>query len=197
MSRGRETYEAVLADPTLLASGESEECEELVYVAEGVAGDDIDTRVSYETGSNPEHWTPQPDRSGIPGTRACAGCTWSAATSRTRARVSACSPAARRSPSSCTRTPARSATTWPKRLVMTFSHIPDCERDVVREAVGASSPFDDLDAAVDTGHRTRSGYSTQVDGDRPGTATDVKNGHALTQLRQDMAGGVLSCAPTM
>ncbi|MBW3612099.1 MAG: DUF4240 domain-containing protein, partial [Actinobacteria bacterium] len=50
VTRGRETYEAVLADPTLLAAGEWEECEELLYVAEEVAGDDIERiRQSTET----------------------------------------------------------------------------------------------------------------------------------------------------
>lgn len=66
VTRGRETYEAVLADPTLLAVGEWEECEELLYVAEEVAGDDIETKVSYETGSNHRHWAPQPEQTGEP-----------------------------------------------------------------------------------------------------------------------------------
>lgn len=58
---GRAAYERVLADPTVLATGEWDECEDLLYVAEEVFGDDIETSVSYETGSNTEHWTPRPE----------------------------------------------------------------------------------------------------------------------------------------
>jgi hypothetical protein len=59
VARGRETYQAVLADPAVLASGTWDECEDLLYVAEEVTGDDIETKVSYETGSNERHWTPR------------------------------------------------------------------------------------------------------------------------------------------
>jgi hypothetical protein len=59
VARGRSIVAAVLADPTLLASGRWEECEELLYVAEEVADDDIDTKVSYESGSNEVHWSPR------------------------------------------------------------------------------------------------------------------------------------------
>ena len=61
---GRATYERVLADPTVLADGEWDDCEGLLYVAEEVLGDEVDTRVSYETGSNTKHWAPheEPER---------------------------------------------------------------------------------------------------------------------------------------
>ncbi|MCA0146484.1 DUF4240 domain-containing protein [Blastococcus sp. LR1] len=61
---GRETYDRVLRDPAVLAQGEWDECEDLLYVAEEVLGDDIDTKVSYETASNLQHWTPraEPER---------------------------------------------------------------------------------------------------------------------------------------
>jgi Protein of unknown function (DUF4240) len=61
---GRATCERVLADPTVLADGEWDECEDLLYVAEEVLGDDVDTKVSYETGSNTDHWAPpeEPER---------------------------------------------------------------------------------------------------------------------------------------
>jgi hypothetical protein len=61
VARGRETYRAVLDRPAMLADGAWDECEDLLYVAEEVAGDDIDTKVSYETGSNAIYWTPRPE----------------------------------------------------------------------------------------------------------------------------------------
>jgi Protein of unknown function (DUF4240) len=61
---GRATYERVLADPTVLADGEWDECEDLLYVAEEVLGDEVETKVSYETGANTKHWSPgmEPER---------------------------------------------------------------------------------------------------------------------------------------
>jgi hypothetical protein len=63
VAMGRETFEAVLADPSLLERDEWYECEHLLYVADEVTGDDIETAVSYETRSNQRHWTvpPEPD----------------------------------------------------------------------------------------------------------------------------------------
>ena len=58
---GRDTCQRVLSDPAVLSQGEWEECEELLYVAEEVLGDDVDTKVSYETGSNAQYWTPRPE----------------------------------------------------------------------------------------------------------------------------------------
>jgi hypothetical protein len=54
---GRETYDAVLADPQLLAAGEWDDCEDLLYVAPEIVGDDIETALSYETGSNLRYWS--------------------------------------------------------------------------------------------------------------------------------------------
>lgn len=62
VTKGRDTVRAVLADPTLLAQGRWPECEALLYAAEGdECGDEIDTKVSYETGSNSAHWSARPD----------------------------------------------------------------------------------------------------------------------------------------
>ncbi|EWT01327.1 hypothetical protein N865_10875 [Intrasporangium oryzae NRRL B-24470] len=58
---GRETYAAVLADPAALASRVWPECEGLLYAAEEAAGVEyIETKVSFETGTNVEHWS-QPE----------------------------------------------------------------------------------------------------------------------------------------
>ncbi len=65
VARGRAAYEAVLADPTeLVRSLWTGEAEGLLYAADEVAGDDVDTRVSYETASNTRHWSPpvEPER---------------------------------------------------------------------------------------------------------------------------------------
>ena len=64
VARGRATVSLVLADPTTLSRGLWDECEELLYVADEVADDEIDTKVSYETGSNTQHWAPrvEPER---------------------------------------------------------------------------------------------------------------------------------------
>lgn len=56
VAQGRSTYEQVLADPETLARGTWPECEELLYVADEVVGDEIDAKVSYETGSNRRYW---------------------------------------------------------------------------------------------------------------------------------------------
>jgi hypothetical protein len=60
VARGRRVYEQVLADPGELARGTWPECEELLYVADEVAGDEIETKTSYETGSNSKHWREPP-----------------------------------------------------------------------------------------------------------------------------------------
>lgn len=60
VARGRATYERVLASPTVLAEGVWDESEDLLYVAQDVLGGDIDTKFSYETGSNKKYWTPRP-----------------------------------------------------------------------------------------------------------------------------------------
>lgn len=62
--RGRDTVAAVVADPALLATGRWPDGEDLLYLADEVAGKDIDTTYDYETGSNERHWPerPEPDR---------------------------------------------------------------------------------------------------------------------------------------
>ncbi|MER7009617.1 DUF4240 domain-containing protein [Dactylosporangium sp. NPDC000555] len=64
VARGRAVWQAVLAEPSLLAADTWDECEDLLYVADEVTGDDIDTKVSYETGSNERYWpvSGEPDR---------------------------------------------------------------------------------------------------------------------------------------
>ncbi len=61
VARGRDTVAAVIADPSLLAQGSWPDFEDLLYVAEEVADDEIETAVSYETGSNAAHWSERPD----------------------------------------------------------------------------------------------------------------------------------------
>jgi hypothetical protein len=61
VTRGPDVVAAVVADPTVLAQGRWPECEELLYVAEEVVGDEIETKVSYESASNERHWSPRPD----------------------------------------------------------------------------------------------------------------------------------------
>jgi hypothetical protein len=63
VARGRETYQAVLSRPSLLAEGTWDWCEDLLYVAGDVLGDDVDTQLSYETGSNTQHWAAATGRS--------------------------------------------------------------------------------------------------------------------------------------
>jgi hypothetical protein len=57
VAMGRDTYDAVLADPTILARRQWDWCEALLYVAPEALGRPIDTTESYETGSNREHWS--------------------------------------------------------------------------------------------------------------------------------------------
>lgn len=61
VAAGRPTVDAVLADPAVLESRVWEDGESLLYAADEAAGDEIDTDLSYETGSNTEHWTPRDD----------------------------------------------------------------------------------------------------------------------------------------
>lgn len=60
VARGRDVYEQVLADPEELTRGTWPECEDLLYVADEVVGDDFETKTSYETGSNGKHWSKAP-----------------------------------------------------------------------------------------------------------------------------------------
>ncbi len=58
--RGRDTVAAVLADPALLATGRWPDGEELLYLADEVVGEDIDTEYDFETASNEQYWPPRP-----------------------------------------------------------------------------------------------------------------------------------------
>jgi hypothetical protein len=60
VTRGREAYEQVLSNPEELARGAWPECEDLLYVADEVVGDDVETKTSYETGSNRKRWSKEP-----------------------------------------------------------------------------------------------------------------------------------------
>ena len=61
VAAGRPTVDAVLADPAVLESRLWEDGEPLLYAADEAADEEIDTALSYETGSNPEHWTLRED----------------------------------------------------------------------------------------------------------------------------------------
>lgn len=61
VAAGRPTVLAVLADPAVLESRLWEDGEALLYAADEAADEEIDTELSYETGSNTEHWTPRDD----------------------------------------------------------------------------------------------------------------------------------------
>lgn len=65
VARGRAVYGQVLAEPETLARGTWPECEDLLYVADEVAGDDVETKTSYETGSNRKHWGEPPAHSQV------------------------------------------------------------------------------------------------------------------------------------
>lgn len=57
VAAGRATVDAVLADPAVLRDRLWEDGELLLTAADV----EVDTAVSYETGSNTEHWSPRPD----------------------------------------------------------------------------------------------------------------------------------------
>jgi hypothetical protein len=61
VARGKETVAAVLADPAVLQTALWDDGEALLYAADEAADDEIETRLSYETGSNTAHWPPVPD----------------------------------------------------------------------------------------------------------------------------------------
>ena len=56
VAAGRHEVAAVLADPLHLRTRLWDDGEALLYVADGAAGEDVATAVSYETGSNVAHW---------------------------------------------------------------------------------------------------------------------------------------------
>lgn len=61
VARGKDSVEAVLADPAVLQAELWDDGESLLYAAEEAAGDQIETRLSYETGSNAAFWSPPDD----------------------------------------------------------------------------------------------------------------------------------------
>ncbi|MET0415818.1 MAG: DUF4240 domain-containing protein [Actinoplanes sp.] len=54
VAQGKAVVEEVIADPTVLLTREWDDGEALLYVAD----EEIETKFSYETGSNEEHWSP-------------------------------------------------------------------------------------------------------------------------------------------
>jgi hypothetical protein len=58
VAQGKTVVEQVLADPGVLLTRPWADGEALLYAAEEVAGREIGTKLSYETGSNQEHWSP-------------------------------------------------------------------------------------------------------------------------------------------
>jgi hypothetical protein len=61
VARGKDTVDAVLADPAVLQTALWDDGEALLYAADEAVDDEIETRLSYETGSNRAHWPPMPD----------------------------------------------------------------------------------------------------------------------------------------
>jgi hypothetical protein len=61
VARGKEAVDAVLADPAILQAELWDDGEALLYAADEAVDDEIETRRSYETGSNTAHWPPVPD----------------------------------------------------------------------------------------------------------------------------------------
>ena len=58
VAAGRPAVDAVLADPAALEGRLWEDGEALLYAAGEAADEEIDTELSFETGSNSEHWPP-------------------------------------------------------------------------------------------------------------------------------------------
>jgi hypothetical protein len=56
--QGKAVVDQVIADPTVLLTRPWDDGEALLYAAEHAAGGEIETKLSYETGSNEEHWSP-------------------------------------------------------------------------------------------------------------------------------------------
>lgn len=57
VAQGRAVLERVLADPAALLTRPWDDGEALLYAAEDAAGGEIETKFSYETGSDEEHWS--------------------------------------------------------------------------------------------------------------------------------------------
>ncbi|QGQ20687.1 DUF4240 domain-containing protein [Cellulomonas sp. JZ18] len=66
VAHGREMVAAVLADPDVLLEHRWDDGEALLYAADEAAGREIETRVSYETGSNAAHWSARYEADDVP-----------------------------------------------------------------------------------------------------------------------------------
>lgn len=58
VAKGKQVVEQVLADPAVLLTRRWDDGEALLYAADEAADDEIETNISYETGTNEQHWTP-------------------------------------------------------------------------------------------------------------------------------------------
>ncbi|HEX8346350.1 MAG TPA: DUF4240 domain-containing protein [Actinoplanes sp.] len=58
VAKGKAVVERVLADPAVVLTRRWDDGEALLYAANAATGDEIETKVSYETGSNEQHWSP-------------------------------------------------------------------------------------------------------------------------------------------
>ncbi|MEV8510203.1 DUF4240 domain-containing protein [Actinoplanes sp. NPDC051475] len=58
VAKGRAVVEQVLDDPAVLLEHRWDDGEALLYAAEQATGREIETKRSYETGSNEQHWAP-------------------------------------------------------------------------------------------------------------------------------------------
>lgn len=58
VAKGKDVVQQLLADPAALLTRSWDDGEALLYAADEVADDEIETKFSYETGANEEHWTP-------------------------------------------------------------------------------------------------------------------------------------------
>ena len=57
VAQGEAVVEQVLGDPAVLLQRRWDDGEALLYAAEQAAGREIETKLSYETGSNEQHWS--------------------------------------------------------------------------------------------------------------------------------------------
>lgn len=58
VAKGKAVVDSVLADPAVLLTRRWDDGEALLYAADKALGDEIETKFSYETGSNEQHWSP-------------------------------------------------------------------------------------------------------------------------------------------
>lgn len=58
VAKGKAVVDSVIADPAVLLARRWDDGEALLYAADKALGDEIETKFSYETGSNEQHWSP-------------------------------------------------------------------------------------------------------------------------------------------